>query len=160
LNRGHTVIEDDFGQLMKQLAECKTNAEEAEKRHKSEQRKLLLEVLEISDAFERVFQNIETKQAACTPQMEVWLGNFRTVYRLLWKALKGRGVLRIENLDGLYDPHWHIPRTRVYDVSRVEGTIVREQRRGYVWQGTLLRKSEVAVITHNPEETTGNEQDE
>jgi molecular chaperone GrpE (heat shock protein) len=148
------VIENDLARLMKQLAETRWQAEEVDKKRKTDQRKLLLELIEVSDAFERVFENIEARKSAATAQVEIWVRNFRTVYRLLWKGLKGQGVARIENLDGLYDPHWHIPRTRILNQERPEGTIVREERRGYVWQGSLLRKAEVAVITHNPDEAS------
>ena len=152
LVRGTEAIADDLRYLMCQLAECKSGAKEAEKKYAADQRRLLLELIEVSDAFERVFEHVESKKEACTAQMELWVKNFRTVYRLLWQALKGQSVMRIENLDGLYDPHWHIPQTRLFDPSRPEGTIVLEERRGYVWHGNLLRKSEVTVVTHNEDE--------
>jgi molecular chaperone GrpE (heat shock protein) len=151
--QGLQSIEHEMADLMKRLAESQATHREAEETGRRQQCALFCELIEASDAFERVFALIEKRKAECTPQMNVWVGNFRLVYRLLWRTLKSQGIARIENLDGMFDPHWQLAVIRVYDPERPEGTILREEKPGYVWRGLLLRKTEVTVITHTPAET-------
>lgn len=142
------VVAEDLATLMRQLAECQSALRDKESTQKNQWRSLLIELLEISDGFERVFARIEPHKAGCTPEVKAWLNTFHLLHRLLWRTLKAQGVTRIQNLDGTYDPHWHLPQTRVYDPTQPEGTILREEKPGYIWLGILLRKAEVAVITH------------
>ena len=78
--------------------------------------------------------------------MKKWIGNFRTVYRLLDKVLSEQGVTKIESLDQAFDPHWHKVVGTVVDPSKQDGTIVEETKRGYVWQNQILREAEVIVV--------------
>lgn len=146
------VLEEDIAKLMKQLGEARSELRDKEETHQKKQRGLLEELVEVSDAFERVFGRIEKHKAECTREVEAWVGSLRMVYKLLWRALKAQGVVRIGNLDGVYDPHWHLPATRIFDLAHPEGTIVSEEKPGYVWLGILLRKAEVAVVTHSQDD--------
>lgn len=111
----------------------------------------LLRIIEVLDAFERVFASIHAKSDQVNAQMKKWIGNFRAVHSLLRKILENHGVSRIESLDQTFDPTWHRVRHPVYDLSRAEGTIVQEIVSGYLWQNQALRKSEVVVVTHSEE---------
>ncbi len=149
-----SVIEDDIRGLMRQLAEARFALGDGERQHRDSVKAILLGIIEAVDAFERVFRSIQAKQDLVTPQMKIWVGNFRTVRRLLEKTLTDQGVVKIENLDQGFDPHWHKVAEIVADPSKPEGTIVEEVVRGYVWQNQLLRKAEVIVV-RNQEEAPG-----
>ena len=140
------VIEDDIRKLMRQLAEAKFASAEGEKRATEETRRFLLSILEVLDAFQRVFDNIEAKKGEMTRQMKIWAGNFRAVHRLLRSMLTERNVTEIENLDNGFDPHWHKIAETVPDPTRPNGSIVQEVHKGYVWQNHILRKAEVVVV--------------
>lgn len=141
-----SVVEQDIRRLMVQLSEARTALRQNEAQYIESTKALFLELIEVLDAFERVFRNIGAKAGQVTPQMKTWIGNFRTVRRLLDKPLAEQGVVKIENLDAGFDPHWHRVAEVVGDPTKPEGTIVDEVKAGYVWRGQVLRKAEVIVV--------------
>lgn len=143
------TLEQDLRVLLRNLAEARLELEEAGKRQEAEKREWLLAALDIGDAFDRVFQNVQTKQDQVTPQMKKWLGNFRTVRRSLDTLLADQGVNRIQSLDDQFDPQWHRIVDTVRDMAKAEGTIVEEINAGYLWNRTLLRKAEVVVVRND-----------
>jgi molecular chaperone GrpE (heat shock protein) len=100
----------------------------------------------VLDAFDRVFRAVAAKPDAVTPQMNIWVGNFRAVRRLLERLLRDEGVARIETVAGEFDPRWHVVAETVVDPARASGAIVDEVKAGYVWRDAVLRKSEVIVV--------------
>lgn len=148
------AIEADIRRLIRQVAEARFAASQGERGHNEATRKLLLEMIEVLDAFDRVFANVRHKPAEMTRQMKIWVGNFRTVRRLVERMLGGGGVSTIQNVDGEFDPHWHQIAETVEDPSKPTGTIVEETRRGYVWGKQILRKTEVVVV-RNPDDDAG-----
>lgn len=148
------ALEADVRRLMRELAEARFALSEAERQRSEATRKLLLELIEVLDAFDRVFANVRSKPAEMTRQIKIWIGNFRTVRRLVERMLADEGVSAIQNVDGEFDPHWHQITETVEDPSKPTGTIVEETRRGYVWGKQLLRKTEVVVV-RNSDGATG-----
>lgn len=140
------LLEEEVGSLMRELAEAKLSMEEARRVEEDHTNALFLQVLEAIDAFDRVFRAIHGKEEEVTRQMKIWIGNFRTVKRLLETLLDEEGVKPIGNLEGGFDPHWHTVADTVPDASRPEGSIVEETRRGFVRGKKILRKSEVVVV--------------
>ncbi len=140
------TLEQDLRLLLRSLAEARLELEETGRKHEAEKREWLLAALDISDAFDRVFHNVHTKEDQITPQMKKWLGNFGTVRRKLETLLAERGVNRIQSLDDQFDPQWHRIVDTVRDMARADGTIIEEINSGYFWNRTLLRKAEVVVV--------------
>lgn len=149
------VLECDVAALIGALASERSTAAESAGRHDAETSALLLSVIEVLDAFERVFANIEVRQPEVSRQMGIWIGNFRTVSRMLGNTLSAYGVIATDSLDQVFDPHWHQIGETLADAARPEGTIVRELKRGYVWHGRVLRKAEVTVVRDNEEPIAG-----
>lgn len=139
------VVEEGIRDLIRDLAAARGEVAENEARSRHETEKLLLSILDVLDAFERVLANVEAKSEELTPQMTIWTSNFRTVYKLLANVLREHGVSRLESESAEFDPERHRAAEAVVDPTRAEGTIVRELQRGYVWNGRLLRKAEVVV---------------
>jgi molecular chaperone GrpE (heat shock protein) len=148
------VLEEDVRRLIREVGIAKTQAYGQVKEHREETRALLLEVAEALDAFARVFDNIHERQDAVNRQMKIWVGNFRTVYRLLAATLSQHGVVALDNLHQGFDPQWHEVGETVADPDRPDGTIVKELRKGYLWRNELLRRAEVVVV-RNRDETAG-----
>lgn len=140
------TIEGDIRALMRELAEVRLSQSEVERAGEDRVEEILLRILEAIDAFERVFRSIHARQDEVSRQMKIWVGNFRTVKRLLDALLEQEGVKPIENLQGGFDPHWHKVADTVSDPSEPDGAIVEETRRGYVRGTKILRKSEVVVV--------------
>ena len=139
-------VEKDTRNLLRKLSESSFALSEQEKRGHQEVKQMLLSILDVLDAFERVFRNAEAKKDQMTDQMKKWITSFRTVYRMLKQMLADKNVTRIENLDQGFDPHWHTIAETVVDASKPEGAIVEELKTGYVWQNALLRKTEVICV--------------
>jgi molecular chaperone GrpE len=146
LDEQSRLVEDGVRALMKDLADARFRLEEESRKSLETSRSLLLRMLEVLDAFDRVFGNVETKPEQITPQMKIWLGNFRSVRRLLEKKIGEEGVVRMENVEDGFDPRWHTVSETTSDPSRAEGDIVHTTRPGYFWKEQILRKAEVAVV--------------
>ena len=143
------VITADIGALMREIAELKLALAEAKRDEEKRLEKLLLEILDAIDGFERVFRAVHAKESEVTKQMKIWLGNFRTIRRLLDNILDAQGVTPIVNVEGGFDPQWHKVAETVTDASKTDGTIVEEVRSGYLRGKTILRKSEVIVVKND-----------
>jgi len=146
------AIAREIGDLKRQLNEAAALPAEKEREHTESLRRLLLALLEVMDAFEGVFVNISTRKELCTPQMNIWVGNFRTPYKMLKRTLLEQGITPIENLQEGFNPHWHKVTRKVFDLSRPAGTIIAENQRGYIWRGQVLRPADVTVVTHDKSE--------
>jgi molecular chaperone GrpE (heat shock protein) len=139
-------VEGDVRRLMLELSKARFASQENDTLRKEEIRKHLLEIIEVSDAFDRVFRNIGAKQDLITPQMKIWLGNFRTIRQLVERIVANAGVVPIQNLEDGFDPHWHKVAGVTADPSKPDGTIIDEVRRGYFWNNQVLRKTEVTIV--------------
>lgn len=147
LNDPLSVVEADMRKLMKECGTLKHELDENRKKYFSEREKILLDFIEVVDGFEKLFRNIEENLKDVDQRTQLWIGNFRTLYKLLLRSLKGSGVSPIEVVCGeRVDHHFH----RVVEVDErpdLEAeTIVEEVKRGYMWQDQLLRASEVKAV--------------
>ena len=140
------AISADIGRLLREIAELKLAMTEAKRDEDKRLEKLLLEILDAIDGFERVFRAVQTKESEVTKQMKIWLGNFKTIRRMLDNILDAHGVTPIVSPEGGFDPQWHKAAETVEDPSRADGTIVEEVRKGYLRGKNILRKSEVIVV--------------
>ncbi|MGB8258911.1 MAG: nucleotide exchange factor GrpE [Terracidiphilus sp.] len=139
-------IRENTVQLMREVDAHKRGEAAASEQAQKQQAQLLLDVLELLDSFERVFANIEPRLEAADQQAKIWVGNFRTVRKVLERLLAKHEVRRIESPDGMAMPGLHtIVETRVQP-GLEEGTIVEEMQRGYLWKGQVLRKAMVAAV--------------
>ncbi len=139
-------LESDVAGLLRRNAELTLALSESKQDHEKKLEKMLLEIVDVIDGFERVFRAVHGKPDLVTPQMKIWLGNFRTVRRLVDNILDENGVAAIRNLEGGFDPQWHRAVETVRDAARADGTIVEELRPGYLRGKDILRKSEVVVV--------------
>ncbi len=142
----HQVLEKDLRGLMHQLADVRLDLEQASKRHDNDIQEILLAVLDVGDAFDRVFHDVKAKEDQVTPRMKKWLDNFRTVRRKLDSVLTDRGVKQIQSLDVQFDPLWHQVVDTVAAPTKSEGSIAEEVKAGYLWNRAILRKAEVVVV--------------
>lgn len=148
-NEQFDLIEADLRALMLEAATCRGQVAEHGRRHNDETRKLLLSLVQVLDAFARVFAAVEQKQDQVSPQMKIWLGNFRSVRKLVEKVVDEQGVAKIDNVASGFDPAWHTVAEVVADPSREDGAIVREVQPGYTWRGEVLRKTEVITVRNS-----------
>ena len=149
------TIEDDVARLTRDLATARSDLAEHDAEARADRRDLLLELLEVTDAFGRVFANVAAREAEVTRPMRAWVGNFRAVSRLLGRTLDRQGVTPIETPTREFDPQWHTAVETVVEPTLPVGTIVEEIARGYVWQHQVLRRASVVVVREDDEQDGG-----
>ena len=138
-------VESDITELMKTCFSLKEKAEQIEKKAYKDQERLLLKQIEIMDAFERVLGHIEAKLDDADKQTKIWIGNFRTIYKVLKRSLKDEGIVPIEAPARKAVPGFHtIEGTRIVDGVE-DLTIVEELEKGYMWHNRPIRKARVIV---------------
>jgi molecular chaperone GrpE len=140
-------IETDIRALILKQGKLQYELTELEKRREKDAKKTLLDIIEVADAFELTLRNIEGKAESPDPRAKDWLGHFRSVYRMLMRALKASGVTPIEIQVGeKANPFWHNVVEVVEQAGREEEAIVDVIKKGYLWQGQLLRAAEVKAV--------------
>ena len=112
-----------------------------------ETRQMLLEIIEITDAFANLFNRLDPQLADTEIRVSAWSGNFRTIYKMLVRALQRCDVALVPVEPGmLADPDWHHVIETIPDPTQPDETIVEIIKPGYQWRGSLLRAAEVRTI--------------
>ena len=107
---------------------------------------MLLAFLEVTDAFDNVLANVQAKEQEIDRTMKIWLGNFKSVRRMLGRLLEQQGVAPIEAPSGKAIPGFHqIMDTREH-LDLESDTILEELEKGYLCRGEVLRKSKVVTV--------------
>ena len=159
LELGHFGSDDELGSLaatepwmrdsIQGLAKVGRALSDGEREHFEEMRHLLLEIIKVDDAFERVFRAVHDMGDRVDRSTRRWIRNFRSISRILHGVLRERGVVEIETVDQSFDPRWHRVSELVQDSERPDGTIVGQVRKGYAWRKVILRKAELVVVRND-----------
>lgn len=150
------AIEQDLKKLMVDLAESQGRYEEFKNSSHKEMKHFLKELLEVTDAFDRIFANLEERADSLEVQTKRLAGNFRTIRILLEQALSKVGILPLEVVLGspaLPERH-QIVETRVA-TDMEEGGILEVALPGYYWRDEILRFPQVVVAKNAKEESRG-----
>jgi molecular chaperone GrpE (heat shock protein) len=131
--------------LIRELAQARHEQRESTRAREAERHEALLKLIEVADAFERVFKSVAERPEQVTGQTKVWVGNFRAVKRLLERLIEERGARRYD-AGSLFDPHRHRVIETVADPTRGDGEILEQLRAGYEVDGEVLRKAELRVV--------------
>jgi molecular chaperone GrpE len=140
------TLQQDVVSLIRRVSALKADLAEVRRQARKDQERLLLALVELLDDFERVFANIEPREATADRQARIWVGNFRSVRRRLELQLKSHGVARIEAPGGRAMPGFHTVVDTRENLDADDGTIIEESKKGYLWLGEVLRKAEVVVV--------------
>ena len=145
------VIENDLRKCIRQCADLELTLTEEKRQYEVKTENLLIRIIEVLDSFEQLFQNIGDRQNSIDQQTKIWIGNFRTLYRLLKSIITEQGVVELELIDWSFDPHSQRVVETVNDSEKPDGTIVKQTLKGYLWNDRLLRKTEVVVVRNTNE---------
>jgi molecular chaperone GrpE len=105
----------------------------------SGQKALLLALLEVADDFDRALAHVgDTSDAV--------VEGLRLIHRRLDGVLRSNGVTPFESEEHTFDPTVHEATSTVEDGSLGPGTVHSVERRGYRWNGELLRPARVIVV--------------
>jgi len=101
-------------------------------------RDIVLKLLDLSDSFDRAFQ-----QAGAAPAS--WVEGFRSIQRNLLALLEAQGVTAFPSLGEPFDPERHEAIGDVESGQYDPGTVAEEVQRGYLSGDELLRPARVRV---------------
>jgi len=134
----------DFDNYRKRVERDRGTAE------RSGKRAVLLALLDVMDDFDRAIEHIDQSAEAPGATGAVIEG-LRAIHKRLAETLKAQGVTPIESVGQQFDP------TRHEAVGAIEagvcksgivlepGAVTDETRRGYLWNGEVLRPASVHV---------------
>jgi molecular chaperone GrpE len=120
----------------------KRTTKDVENSRKSGKAELVSKLLPVLDEFEIAISSIENTNSK--KGIELIFSNFVT-------ALRNEGLSEI-NAEGIYDPYKH-EIIMVAESKEAEGTIIETVRKGYMFNGIMLRPASVIISKpKNPEE--------
>jgi molecular chaperone GrpE len=122
----------DFDNFRRRVRRERAEAERAELRA------LLLELLEVMDDFDRARSHLGDSQDAVADGL-------RLIRQRLDRVLRSNGVEAFESAGSPFDPEVHEAMGTVEGEGHEPGVVAAELRRGYLWNGRLLRPSRVLV---------------
>ena len=105
-------------------------------------RDILLALLDVMDDFDRALAHAEGVPRA-------FADGLRLVRRRLDDVLRSNGVTPLESVGRPFDPNLHEAVSVVEGDGQASGVVRSEERRGYLWDGELLRPSRVTVVKWN-----------
>lgn len=132
-------MREEIDRMIRENAQLKQELAETRRRSREERKEMVLSLLPAVDAMERLFSGVEDEELKRT-------GFYRsswTVYRLLQARLRNLGVEEIEARSGdKVNPLYH----RVVETRKgEEGVILEVLKRGYLFEGDVLREAEVVA---------------
>ena len=120
----------------------------------SSQEEVLKEILPLLDSCEMGLESIK-KAIEEDERLAVYYEGYQLFLKSLETLLTRFGVTAVPGPGETFDPAHHEAVLREESTDFEDGQIIDEFRRGYLYQGRLLRASQVRVAV-KPEETTSN----
>lgn len=140
-------IENEIYSLLKKSASLESMSKENSLKHSLEMRKLFLSIIEINDAFENIFKSLDSRADSFDGASTGIIKNFRTIQKMLLRMLKSYEVISFETVTGQKaSPEKHLISEVSENPAMEDETIIEEIKKGYLWQGQLLRAAEVRVV--------------
>jgi len=141
-------VRDQIVGLIKSLAELTDKLAQTEQQTKGNKRRFLMALLEVADAFDRIFHDLDLTQLNEIAQNVV--GSFKTTSILLEDVLDQEEVFPMDDLEGqTFDPHTQRGVGVEQQPGIQDGIVLEVRERGYWWQDQVLRKAKVIISAHS-----------
>jgi len=108
--------------------------------------KLLTELVDVIDDFERALSSVEQET-----EIERMKSGIEMIYKRAQEILKSHGLEEMKAVGQTFDPTRHEAVGFVETTEQPESTVVEELRRGYLFKGTVVRPATVKVAVKNKE---------
>jgi molecular chaperone GrpE len=105
---------------------------------KRDKRALLLALVDLVDDFDRALAHVDNSS-------DTVRSGVRAIQRQLLRVLEAQGVKAFESVGQAFDPAVHEAVGAEQSDQHEAGTILEELRRGYHWNGEVLRPARVRV---------------
>lgn len=137
-------VREQIVALIKSRAELTEKLVQTEQQAKGEKRRLFLDLLEVADAFDRIFHELDLTQLNEVAQNV--MGSFKTTSIMLEEVLDRQDVFPMDGLEGqAFDPQSQQGVGLEPQPGRQDGTVLEVRERGYWWQDQVLRRAKVIV---------------
>ena len=103
---------------------------------------LILELIQISDNFDRAIKLDDTN---LNDELSKFLTGFKLIYSNLTETLKKFGVEEIETIGKEFDPNVHEALMTAHDETKPNDVIVDCLSKGYTLKGKVIRAAKVIV---------------
>ncbi len=123
----------DFDNYRRRVRRERADAEQAGKRD------ILLALLDVMDDFDRALEHVGEASDAVADGL-------RLIHQRLSRVLESNGVTPFQSVGELFDPTVHEAMSVVESDEYESDTVYEEDRRGYLWNGELLRPARVIVV--------------
>jgi molecular chaperone GrpE len=126
--------------------------EESRQARKAGVRALALRVIDVLDLFDAAM----SATAAAGVEAK-WVDGVRAIQRSLASALAGEGVQRVAPSGAAFDPRTHEALISTPTADVPPGTVLRELRPGYLYDGEVIRPAQVEVAAAPPDDAPAGE---
>jgi len=149
INRLREELQKEQDRYLRLLADFKNYRRHADaegtKAAQEAGRDILLPLLNVMDDIER-FLKWES------PEERALEGGVRSIYYELRALLERKGVHPFDSVGEMFTPELHDAVAVAGDAHARPGTVLEELRRGYLWNGGLLRPAQVRVAQEEHED--------
>lgn len=140
-------LERDLRVLMAKNQELSSHLEQCILQSELEIKKILQGFLDILDDLDSKVKKSRTKLDSGDKKAQKILNRLRTVQRKFRKTLGDFGVVAVKSKEGQpVEPERHIVVETKKGLEGKNRTISKEIRKGYTWQGKMLRPAEVRAV--------------
>ena len=105
----------------------------------SGKRDIILALLDLMDDFDRARAHVGEASDAVADGL-------RLIHQRLSRVLEANGVTPFQSVGEQFDPTVHEAMSVVESDEHESGAVYEEDRRGYLWNGELLRPARVTVV--------------
>ena len=130
--RGQRTLAD-FDNYRRRVRRERAHAEDAGKRD------IILALLDVTDDFDRALAHVGEASDAVADGL-------RLIHQRLSRVLEANGVTPFRSVGEQFDPTVHEAVSVIESDEHESGTVYEEDRRGYVWNGEVLRPARVTVV--------------
>jgi molecular chaperone GrpE len=143
-------IKQDFWSLVDRSGRLEHEMRISHDKWELDTKKMLLEFIEVADAFENTIWNLESRIDSLDEKSREWLGHFSAVFKLLMRSLRTAGITPIEVMVGKKaSPYWHKVVEVTKQPDRENEIILKVVKKGYLWHKQLLRTAEVIAVKND-----------
>ena len=123
----------DFDNYRRRVRRERADAEQAGKRD------IIIALLDVMDDFDRALAHVGEAPDAVADGL-------RLIHQRLSRVLESNGVTPLQSKGQQFDPTVHEAMSVVESDEYESSTVYEEDRRGYLWNGELLRPARVIVV--------------
>ncbi len=143
------LLEDKLIGFQKKIIELSHDLKMEKAESFDREKEFVLEILDVLDAFENIFANLQDKEDGFEKSVKKTMNSFRAIHRKLTRLLESLEIEKIEFMDGKALPGLCKVVDAKEDPQHENGTIVTIIRNGYHKNDFIYRPAEVITVAND-----------